>query len=394
MTRSRNALLGVGSSACLVAGAWWWTLLAHVSIVSASVSPDFFTIAVTVFVSAVGALVVATMLADRVGVIPHGVVPFGRWTATLAGGLSLGAAAIHFAVIGDHLAEYPPFGVAFAALAWFQVAWAVAYLVERRRWIGMAAVVVNAGALAVWATSRVVGLPIGPQLAELEPVGPLDLAAAAMEIGLIGLLAWDLGVQTIRRRPPLPTAGATVVVGSGAIAIVMLTSMAFVVVAGDPHGAAAEVEPPASAGIQAQADHEPATQSPLASTGTSAPAGKSGPAATVAAGEIRFGATLDLAGQIAKPADRFHQGETAVWIANFREAPEVPTILLQIVQALPDGRLLEHWRQEIPLDDPGARRLVAGADLSIYLHGGEGNYRIRYLRGDELLAEGAFEFVP
>jgi hypothetical protein len=388
MTRSGNALLGVGSGARLAAGAWWWPLLAHVSIVSASVSADFFTIAITVFVSAVGALIVATMLADRVGVIPHGVVPFGQWTATLAGGLSLGAAAIHFAVIGDHFAEYPPFGVAFAVLASFQVAWAVAWLVERRRWIGMAAVMVNAGALAVWATSRVVGLPIGPQLAELEAVGPLDLAAAAMEIGLIGLLAWDLGVHAIRMRPPLPTAGATVVIGSGAIAIVMLTSMAFVVVAGDPHGAAAEVGLPASAGSQAPADHEPATRSPSAS------AGPSGPAATFAAGEIRFGTTLDLAGQIAMPADQFGPGEAAVWIANFREAPEVPMIRLQIIEALPDGRLLEHWQQDIPLDDPGARRLVAGADLSIYLHGGAGSYRMRYLRGVELLAEGAFEFVP
>ena len=93
-------------------------------------------------------------------------------------------------------------------------------------------------------------------------------------------------------------------------------------------------------------------------------------------------------------AVKFRPGDTAVWIADFSEAPDVPSIRLLIVQVLPDGREIEHWRQDIPLDDPQARRLVAGADLSIYVHGGEGSYRMRYLRGDELLAEGAFEFVP
>ena len=33
-------------------------------------------------------------------------------------------------------------------------------------------------------------------------------------------------------------------------------------------------------------------------------------------------------------------------------------------------------------------------ELSIYVHGGEGSYRIRYSEGDELLADGAFEFAP
>jgi hypothetical protein len=59
---------------------------------------------------------------------------------------------------------------------------------------------------------------------------------------------------------------------------------------------------------------------------------------------------------------------------------------------LPDGREFEHWREDIPVD-PGARRLVGRADLSIYLHGGDGRHLMRYLRGDTLLAEGAFELV-
>lgn len=358
-------------------------MLAHVSNVAASIDPDGLAVGLAGLVWAVGALVVATMLADRRGLLPRSAVPFGRWTAALAGGLSLGAAAIHFAVIGDHFAEYLPYGVAFAALAWFQVAWAVAYLFERNRLIALAAILVNAGALAVWADSRLVGLPIGPQPGELEPVGPLDLAAGALEIGLIALLAWDLRVRTLRLRPALPPAGATVVLGSAALAIVLLTSAAFAVAGGNSHdGAEHELAATGSAA------------SPAAGLGSPTPAGSATPASIIAAGEVRFGTALDLAGGIATPTSRFRAAETAVWIAEFGDAPDVPVIRLLIVQVLPDGREFEHWRQDIALDDPGARRLVAGADLSIYVHGGEGSYRLRYLRGDQLLAEGAFEFLP
>ena len=49
---------------------------------------------------------------------------------------------------------------------------------------------------------------------------------------------------------------------------------------------------------------------------------------------------------------------------------------------------------QIPVSDPTATRLVGKAVLSLYAHGGVGSYRLRYLRGDELLAEGTFELVP
>ena len=62
------------------------------------------------------------------------------------------------------------------------------------------------------------------------------------------------------------------------------------------------------------------------------------------------------------------------------------------MQVLPDGREFEHWREDIPVD-PSDRRLVGRADLSIYLHGGDGHHLMRYLRGDTLLAEGAFDLV-
>jgi hypothetical protein len=362
-------------------------LPAHVSTVAAPVTADLVTGSIAVLVWGVGALIVATLLADRRGLLPHAWVSFGRWTAVLAAALSLGAAAIHFAVIGEHFAEYPPYGVAFTAFAWFQVGWAAAFVVTHGRAVAIGAIAVNGGALAVWAASRTVGLPIGPEPGALEPVGPLDIAAAALEIALIALLAWDLGARSVRWRPALPYTGAAVVLGTGLLAVVLLTSAAFVAADGSAHaGGVAKVLSESTAGpassSESRASASPALSSPAAPT-----------TGAVAPGTIRFGSMLDLSGEIATPVARFRPGEAAVWIANFIEPPRVATIQLLIVQVLEDSREFEHWRQEIAVD-PNGSRLVAGADLSIYVHGGEGSYRLRYLRGDELLAEGAFEFVP
>jgi hypothetical protein len=111
-------------------------------------------------------------------------------------------------------------------------------------------------------------------------------------------------------------------------------------------------------------------------------------------GVIQFGSALDPGGQITQSDNRFREGETAVWIADFREPPGVPEILKLIIQVLPDGREFEHWREQVPVSDPTATRLVGHAELSVYVHGGVGSYRLRYIRGDALLAEGTFELVP
>jgi len=348
------------------------------------------TAAVAVVISAVGALAVATILADRRGLVPHSAIRFGQWTATLAAALSLGAAAIHFATIADHFTEYPPYGIAFAAFAWFQVGWAAAYVAGRQRLVAVAAIAVNAGGLFVWAVSRSVGLPFGPDAGQLEPVGPPALAAAALEIGLITLLAWDLLVDTSRLRPALPATGATVVVGSGALAVIMLTFVAIAVTGGEPHDGAGHEASTAVAPSRATAEPGAGVAAPSVpppTTGVS-------PLETIGPGTVHFGAALDLTGEIATPGARFRPGAKAIWIAQFNEAPDVPTIQLLIVEVLADGREFEHLRQDIALDDPGGTRLVAGADLSIYVHGGEGRYRMRYLRRGHVLAEGAFEFVP
>jgi hypothetical protein len=76
----------------------------------------------------------------------------------------------------------------FAALAWYQVLWPLSYRRYRIVWLTGLTVAVNAGAVVVWAWSRTVGLPFVPEPSAVEPMGPLDLTASALEVVLVGLL--------------------------------------------------------------------------------------------------------------------------------------------------------------------------------------------------------------
>ena len=358
--------------------------------------PEVYALAIAAVVSVIGGLVVVALLLGRRGWLPPSAIDFVTWSSVVAAALSFGAAAIHFAVIGEHFAEYPPYGVAFTAFAWFQVGWAVLYLRRRGRGLAVLAIVVNLGALIVWAVSRLAGLPFGPEPGQVEPLGPLDLLAGGLEAALIGMLGWDLVAGSERSRPALSPASAVVGVGSTLVAIVVLTSAAFALGGGAGHVAAGHdhAEPsvegtlaPSPSELPALAERSPEV---VATAGASA-----GPALTVGRpGVVAFGTSLDLAGQLQGSVTGFRPGQIAVWLADLGEPVAAPTVRFVIVQVLPDGREFEHWREDMPVADPGGGQLVGMADLSIYAHGGAGSYRMRYFRGDELLAEGAFELIP
>ena len=108
--------------------------------------------------------------------------------AAVAATLSTGAAAIHFAVVPQHVEEFAPFGVAFIAVAWFQVTWAQLYLVRQTRLVAAGGAVASVAIAAVWLLSRTVGLPVGPQPWIPEPIGALDVFATAFELALVGVL--------------------------------------------------------------------------------------------------------------------------------------------------------------------------------------------------------------
>lgn len=99
--------------------------------------------------------------------------------------LSAGAAAIHFAVVFEHFAEYTLYGVFFLVISWAQVIWPVVLFWRPSRlwlWLG---IVGNAVVIAVYVVSRTVGLPFGPDLHHAESVGALDVVSCVLEFGLI-----------------------------------------------------------------------------------------------------------------------------------------------------------------------------------------------------------------
>ena len=137
--------------------------------------------------------------------------------------LSVGAAAIHFAVVFEHFAEYTLYGVFFLVISWAQAIWPAVLLWRPSRlwlWLGIAG---NAIVIAVYVASRTVGLPFGPDLHDAESVGALDVVSCVLEFGLIvgcAALAWrpSLADRPIARRGALASAVALVAVPVAVIA--------------------------------------------------------------------------------------------------------------------------------------------------------------------------------
>jgi hypothetical protein len=101
---------------------------------------------------------------------------------------TIGAGLVHGAVAPEHFSEWWAFGAFFVALAAFQVLWGV-FAVERigRRAVD-AAIVLNVATALLWAWTRLVGLPLGPEPGEREAVGAADVLTTAMELVAVALL--------------------------------------------------------------------------------------------------------------------------------------------------------------------------------------------------------------
>jgi hypothetical protein len=132
----------------------------------------------------------------------------------------LGAAVIHAAQAPSHLAEWWAAGVTFVALAAAQalLGAAAAAAADRRVWL--LAQAVSLAAIGLWAISRTVGLPVGPEAGESEPVGRADLVAVALEAATVladTLLLWP-GATVAGRRPGRPATAA-----AGMLAVALLT---------------------------------------------------------------------------------------------------------------------------------------------------------------------------
>lgn len=138
---------------------------------------------------------------------------------------AVGAGAIHLAVAPEHLTEFPLLGAGFVASAAAQFGWAI--LVLRRdspRLLRIGAV----GSLlfiGVYVLSRTVGLPLGPEAFQAEPLGTADLVCCGLELltaaGALLLAASPRVLRTpLRTRAAAVTAALLVsVVGSTGVAL-------------------------------------------------------------------------------------------------------------------------------------------------------------------------------
>jgi hypothetical protein len=96
-----------------------------------------------------------------------------------------GSAAIHAAVVPEHLSEWAGAGVFFAVLTAAQVAAGLLSLGRRHRAVLVAVAAVSIVPLALWLCSRTVGLPFGPTAGVPESAGMPDMAAGILELGTL-----------------------------------------------------------------------------------------------------------------------------------------------------------------------------------------------------------------
>ncbi len=128
----------------------------------------------------------------RVGAVPRHAVP--RHAAPPAGGTglvrvvvgcSVGAAAIHGAVIGEHFRESALYGWFFVLAALAQLVWGVLVARHPDRDLLLAGALGNTLVIVLWAVTRISGLPVGPEPWRAEVVGPPDALSTLLEVGLV-----------------------------------------------------------------------------------------------------------------------------------------------------------------------------------------------------------------
>lgn len=157
--------------------------------------------------------------------------------------LSLGAAAVHFAMVPGHAGESRAEGIGFALAAWLGVAFAVAVVRRPTARVLAAGVVLHLALVGAWAVSRTAGLP--GQAA--EEVGRVDLFAVGLEVGVVVLASLAL-LGAVR----LPAAAGAV----AAAAVLGLTTVAVTSPsATGHHGETAEVALPSGAVAVADDGH-------------------------------------------------------------------------------------------------------------------------------------------
>ncbi len=115
----------------------------------------------------------------------------------IAAGASVLSGLIHFAAVPEHRAEWTAFAVFFTVVGVGELVWAAAVWARAEGWLIALGVVANVAIIALWAVTRTVGLPFGPDPGVAEPVGVADIVCCVGELGTVAAAA----VALLARRP-------------------------------------------------------------------------------------------------------------------------------------------------------------------------------------------------
>ncbi len=119
--------------------------------------------------------------------------------ALVAALLVFGSSFIHAVAIADHFEYDWRFGAFFAVAACAQAAWTgLVYREPLNPRILVAGAVGNAALVIVWAISRTVGMPFGPQAGRAEDIAEVDAISTLDELGAVLLIAIVLNAARMR----------------------------------------------------------------------------------------------------------------------------------------------------------------------------------------------------
>jgi len=181
--------------------------------------------------------------------------------------LSVGAAAIHFAVMFSHFSEYVLYGVFFLIISWAQAIWAAVVLWRPSKlwlWLGIAG---NAAIVAIYFASRLTGLPFGPDKHHTEAFGSIDLVSVILEVALIAGCAALLWRPSLVDRPVRRRTGVAGIARLAAFPAVVIAVTAAVMTPGwaGPEGPAGMA---AAMSAQSTAAAAPGAQAGMGDMGT------------------------------------------------------------------------------------------------------------------------------
>jgi len=101
------------------------------------------------------------------------------WLLVLA---TVVAAVVHAMVAPEHFEESALYGGFFLATTVAGLGYAVWVLSRPTRTLYVAAVIANVSIVALWLTTRLIEVPVGPGVGETEPFGTLDIVASSAEV--------------------------------------------------------------------------------------------------------------------------------------------------------------------------------------------------------------------